>query len=86
MELEFTTAREGTRIYDVKPLHDTYNLPDPRLVALGRPESSVLLHRISNRDRGHMPPIATARVDDRAVRLFRDWIRSLPPAPASAPK
>ena len=86
MELEFTTAREGTRIYDVKPLHDTYNLPDPRLVAPGRPDSSVLLHRISSRDRGYMPPVATARVDERAVRLFRDWIRSLPSAAAPAPK
>lgn len=74
MELEFTTAREGTRVFDVKPLHHTFGLPDARLIAPGHPKRSVLLHRISNRGEGHMPPLATNVVDREAVELIRQWI------------
>ncbi len=74
MELEFTTAREGMRVFDVKPLHHTFGLPDARLIAPGHPERSVLLHRISNRGDGHMPPLATNVVDREAVELVREWI------------
>ena len=55
-------------------------LPSTRLVAPGRPDSSVLLHRISHRAAGHMPPLATTAVDEDGVRLLRAWIASLPPA------
>ena len=74
MELEFTTASEKTRLVDVRPVHDTYGLPDARLIVPGSPERSVLLHRMSHRDRGHMPPLATSIVDRDAVRLMREWI------------
>jgi uncharacterized repeat protein (TIGR03806 family) len=77
MHLEFTTALGKTRLLDVKPVHDTYGLPDARLVAPGHPERSVLLHRISHRAAGHMPPLATALVDQEAVRLMREWIAGL---------
>jgi uncharacterized repeat protein (TIGR03806 family) len=80
MELEFTTPLDKTRLIDVKPLHDTFGLPDARLVAPGHPERSVLLRRISHREAGHMPPLATSLVDHQAVRLIHDWIEHLPPA------
>ncbi|MFN3653388.1 MAG: PQQ-dependent sugar dehydrogenase [Armatimonadota bacterium] len=76
MELEFATPLEKMRIWDVKPVHDTFGLKEARLVAPGRPDGSVLLHRLSHRDKGHMPPLATSRVDTEGVRLFREWIRS----------
>jgi glucose/arabinose dehydrogenase len=79
MELEFTTKREKARIIDVKPVHDTYGLPDARLISPGHPERSVLLHRISNRGAGHMPPLATSVVDREAVELLRSWIAQLQP-------
>ena len=74
MDLEFTTSRERMRVFDVKPLHETFGLPEARLVAPGDPGRSVLLQRISHRDRGHMPPVATFLVDDQAVRLLHEWI------------
>jgi uncharacterized repeat protein (TIGR03806 family) len=77
MELEFTTKLADARIVDVKPLHHTFDLPDARLVAPGHPERSVLLHRITHRDAGHMPPLATSLVDRAAVRLIDDWIRQM---------
>jgi glucose/arabinose dehydrogenase len=78
MELELTTPAERMRLLGVRPVHHTYNLPDARLVAPGRPGSSVLLHRIRHRGEGRMPPLATSVVDSAAVRLLEDWIRSLP--------
>jgi hypothetical protein len=78
MELEFTTKLDKMRLVDVKPVHDSYGLPEARLIAPGHPERSVLLHRIRHRDAGHMPPLATAVVDEEAVRLLRDWIAQLP--------
>jgi uncharacterized repeat protein (TIGR03806 family) len=79
MELEFTTKPAKTRILDVKPVHDTYGLPDARLIAPGHPERSVLLHRLSHRGPGHMPPLATSVVDQEAVKLMREWIGQMKP-------
>jgi len=78
-EMEFTTRLEKSRLLDVKPVHHTFGLPDAKLIAPGHPERSVLLHRISHRQQGHMPPLASSRVDDPAVNLIRDWIASLKP-------
>ena len=77
IDLEFTTASEKTRIFDVRPVHDTYGLLDARLIAPGSPERSVLLHRMSHRDRGHMPPLATSIVDHEAVKLMREWVQGM---------
>jgi uncharacterized repeat protein (TIGR03806 family) len=77
IDLDFKTASERTKLFDVQPLHDTYGLPDARLIAPGSPERSVLLHRMSHRDRGHMPPLATSVVDRAAVKLMTDWIRGV---------
>jgi glucose/arabinose dehydrogenase len=83
--LEYSTALKDMRLVDAKPLHHTFDLPDARLVAPGRPESSVLLKRISDREKGHMPPLATGMVDREAVKLMTEWIRTVkPPDPMPA--
>jgi uncharacterized repeat protein (TIGR03806 family) len=78
MELEFTTALDKMRLIDVKPVHHTFDLSDARLVAPGHPERSVLLQRMSHRQAGHMPPLATTLVDREAVALLREWIKGMP--------
>jgi uncharacterized repeat protein (TIGR03806 family) len=80
MELEFTTRLDRMRILDVRPVHHTFDLPEARLIAPGHPERSVLLHRMSHREAGHMPPLATSLVDREAVQMLREWIKSLPSA------
>jgi len=74
MDLEFLTDKDKTKLFDVKPVHNTYGLPDAKLIAPGHPERSVLLLRMSHRGAGHMPPLATNEVDARAVELLREWI------------
>jgi glucose/arabinose dehydrogenase len=77
MELEFTTKLDKMRVVNVKPLHDSYGIGDAKLIYPGHPEKSVLLRRISHRDKGHMPPLATSLVDQDTVQLMRDWIVEL---------
>ncbi|MBX3412648.1 MAG: PQQ-dependent sugar dehydrogenase [Pirellulales bacterium] len=79
MELGFATAADATNLIEARPQHDTFGMANAMLVAPGHPEQSVLLHRLSHRGRGQMPPLVVARVDQRAVELFRDWIAELKP-------
>jgi hypothetical protein len=78
MELEFTKTIAEMKIVDVKPQHDTFGIKDAKIIAPGHPERSVMLHRVSQRDKGHMPPLATRVVDQAAVEMLREWIQQLP--------
>jgi hypothetical protein len=77
MELEFTTELDKMRIINVKPQHDTFGLKDAKLIAPGHPERSVLLHRIAQRGKGHMPPLATRHVDQECAAMIREWIQQM---------
>jgi uncharacterized repeat protein (TIGR03806 family) len=83
MELEFTRSLAEMKIINVKPVHDTFGLKDAKLVAPGHPERSVLLHRIAQRGKGHMPPLATRVVDQQMVETIREWIRTMPEEPST---
>jgi mono/diheme cytochrome c family protein len=75
---EIDAKPEEQRLLDAKPVHATFGLTNARLVAPGQPDQSLLLHRISRRGHGQMPPMATTIVDDRAVELIREWIQTMP--------
>lgn len=77
MELTAKTALADMHILNVRPQHDTFELPDARIIAPGHPERSVMFRRLSQRGFGQMPPLAITTVDQEAVRLFDAWIRSL---------
>lgn len=84
IELQFSTPLEKMFAVDEKPIHDTFGIADARIIAPGKPDQSVLLHRISHRGRGQMPPLASSVVDQQAVDLIAEWIRQLPSNRASA--
>jgi uncharacterized repeat protein (TIGR03806 family) len=77
IDLEYSATRKELNAIDVKPLHHQFDLPDARLIAPGDPDRSVLLYRMSIRDRGQMPQLATSLVDEAAVKMLREWIRTL---------
>lgn len=79
-DASITTPLAKANLIDAKPLHHTFDINNPRLIAPGDPERSVLLRRISHREPGHMPPLATSEVDRRAVELIRQWIVNMPPS------
>ncbi len=78
MELEFTKTLAEMQIVDVVPKHDTFGIKDARIIAPGHPDRSVMLHRIRQRGKGHMPPLATRVVDHEAVEMLTRWIAEMP--------
>jgi uncharacterized repeat protein (TIGR03806 family) len=85
IELDFPRGMDSMNILDAKPLHHTFDKPDAKIVASGSPERSVLLHRISMRGAGQMPPLASVIVDEPAVKLIREWISKLEPLKPKEP-
>ncbi len=77
---EFTEVPEKRKLINAVPVHSTLELTNARLIAPGEPASSVLLHRISHRDRSRMPPIGSLIPDPHGVDLIRRWIEQLDPA------
>ena len=73
-EVDFFSKADKLQLFDVKPQHNTFGLKEARLIAPGAPDRSVLLHRVSTRDQGHMPPLATSIVDREAVTMLREWV------------
>lgn len=54
-----------------------FGISDPRILAPGQPERSLILKRIQLDGLGRMPHIASKVVDSDAVSLLRSWIDSL---------
>ncbi|MEI8022054.1 MAG: family 16 glycoside hydrolase, partial [Schlesneria sp.] len=77
MQLEFATSLDKMKLIDAVPVHDKFGIADARLIAPGNPERSVLLNRMAKRGRGQMPQLATAMVDEPAVRMLTEWIAEL---------
>ena len=76
---KYTTELSKMGLVDVTPLHHKFGLENPKLIAPGHPERSILLHRLAHRgtNSGQMPQLATNLVDEAAVKLVEEWIRSL---------
>jgi len=91
IDLEYMSAYETRPLDDMKAIgvgamHATFDLTNPKLIAAGHPERSVLFARVSRRGPGQMPQLATSIVDEKAVEVLRQWIESLPegePKPAA---
>lgn len=77
MELELTTPLHRMRLIDEVPAHARFDINDPRLVAPGSPERSVLYRRISRRGSEQMPPLVSNEVNRVAVKLMVNWIRGV---------
>jgi putative heme-binding domain-containing protein len=78
MELEFTTAGDKMGVIGVVPLQGKFEIPEAELIAPGDPFRSVMLYRLSKLGGGRMPQAGSSVVDHAAVKLFHDWIVSLP--------
>ncbi|MEX0586407.1 MAG: c-type cytochrome, partial [Pirellulales bacterium] len=77
-DVRHTLPLAETKLVDKPPLQGTLGIDAARLVAPGDPYRSVLFYRMAKMGRGRMPHIGAELVDERGVRLMRDWIRQLP--------
>ncbi|MGD9646563.1 MAG: PQQ-dependent sugar dehydrogenase [Pirellulales bacterium] len=79
MELGLATPTAEMHLIGARSQHDTFGIENAMLVAPGEPDRSVLVHRLSRRGPGQMPPLVSREVDTAAVALLRDWISGLQP-------
>jgi|JI9StandDraft_2_1071091.scaffolds.fasta_scaffold02497_6 uncharacterized repeat protein (TIGR03806 family) len=77
MDLRYQVALENCAIVDETPRHLTFDIPNAKIVAPGKPQESVLLRRVSTRENGKMPQLATSIVDQAAVDMLNEWIRTI---------
>jgi hypothetical protein len=76
IDLSFSIPESKMSVFDEPPVHHTFGIEGAKLIANGEPEKSVLLKRVSMRGEGQMPQLATSVVDEQAVAMLREWIKS----------
>ena len=59
-------------------MHDSFGIPDARLIKPADPLASILLQRMKRRGRGQMPPLGNSLIDKDAVKMITQWINQLP--------
>ncbi|MFO0880160.1 MAG: PQQ-dependent sugar dehydrogenase [Gemmataceae bacterium] len=77
-QLLFTLKLDDMKIVGVRPGHGEFGLKAPHIVQPGRPERSLIYHRMKLTGLGRMPHVGSSVVDTRGARLIHDWIQSLP--------
>ena len=82
IRLDLGATLAQMNLLETRPGHHAFGLKDAKLIFPGAPEQSVLLHRIQTTGDGKMPPVGRNVTDTEAVKLIRDWIRTLPPPKA----
>jgi hypothetical protein len=88
MKFENKTTSWGYGLDTLAPLN-----VDPALVVPGYPQKSVILFRQRSRntapadditgfdpDRNQMPPLATFEINEEAMTVISNWIKSMPPS------
>lgn len=78
MQLAINVAEKDMDIVNATPLHATFGLAAAKLLAPGRPDQSLIVHRTVLRGPGQMPPVGSMRPDGAGVTLLAQWIASLP--------
>jgi uncharacterized repeat protein (TIGR03806 family) len=77
IDLRYATSLEGTKTIDVPPAQGDLGIVDAKLIAPGHPERSLMSHRIETLSQGRMPILGSNLVDEKAVKLLNEWIRSM---------
>ncbi len=77
INLAINVVKEKREVFDVVPKHLHFDLPDAKIIAPGKPSSSVLLHRMELTGPGKMPIIGRNTVDQKGIQLIREWVLSM---------
>jgi uncharacterized repeat protein (TIGR03806 family) len=77
IDLRYATSLAGTKTVDVRAAQGDLGIIDAKLIAPGHPEQSLMVHRIETLSEGRMPSLGSNQVDEKAVDLLSEWIRSM---------
>ena len=67
-------------IFDERPRHGGFYIPDARMLAPGDPSRSVLFYRMAKLGPGRMPRLGSSLVDHDGLNLIHEWISGLEPS------
>ncbi len=81
IDLRATTPLADTGLCDVPPSQGDLGIANPRLLAPGSAERSVLLQRMLRRNGDAMPPLGSTVVDVQGTGIVGAWIQSLETCP-----
>ncbi len=85
MDFRFNTPLASQNIISAS-IGDNLGIANAKVVDPGRPERSILLHRMDSLTPGiRMPYIASSKKDLAAINTVTEWINSLPAEPESSP-
>ena len=71
-------ALEKTVTLGTEPQHGDLHVPGAKVIDPGHPERSLIALRMAMLGPERMPRIASSVVDQEAVKLISEWIKSLP--------
>ena len=77
-QLLFGLPVRETGTIGVSPAHGKLDLSDSHLLTPGKPDQSMIFHRMGRLGLGRMPHVASNVVDREAVKLIREWIAKMP--------
>jgi uncharacterized repeat protein (TIGR03806 family) len=76
-QLMFTLPLKTMGVADVKPAHGNFDVKDARLLTPGKPEQSIIHHRMTITGLGRMPHVGSRVVDEKGAKLVFDWIKEM---------
>ena len=79
IDLRAATPLKDTHLMNVRPGQGDSGVENPRLIAPGSPDRSVLLARMATVGPGSMPNVAHTAVDQEAILRIRKWIAGMKP-------
>ncbi len=77
IDLRFDTPTANTRLVDVAPTSGDLGIAGALRIARKDPARSILLQRMKRLDDKRMPTAGSHVLDDEALTLITDWIKSL---------
>lgn len=77
IQMQASAPLELMDLINIAPTKGVFDLVDAKLIVPGNPNSSVLYYRCATPEVGRMPMIGAKTIDEKGVRLIRDWITSL---------
>jgi uncharacterized repeat protein (TIGR03806 family) len=77
LDMRFHTPLAETKLLGTPPAKGDLGPEGSKILTAGDPKRSILLTRMKTRREGKMPPMASAVVDEEAVKTIEAWIKTL---------
>ena len=81
VDLRYDTAFKDTGLCNAVPAKGTEGVENATNLTPGHPELSTTWLRMTSLDKGRMPPLASAVVDEEAVEVVSAWITAIQSCP-----